>query len=288
MVKLNENCHSVWKLGTVTEAYSQRLGIGDVAVFENIKINYFLMQNIDTKAEYLTSSGNIANTLLCAAFSTRTNPVSELYNMDCVEGMKHYPDKYFDLVIVDPPYGLDFGSFNRTNTDSSGNRYKANKYKNGSWDLSIPEMKYFIELFRVSKNPVIWGGNYFDLPPTQCFLFWYKQNPVENFSDGEMAWTSFKRPAMCFDYRYYGNIQGKSNADDKIHPTQKPKELYYWILKKLAEPGQRILDTHVGSGSSRIACFNEGFDFVGFEIDKEYCELSDKRFINETKQQRLF
>jgi site-specific DNA-methyltransferase (adenine-specific) len=215
-------------------------------------------------------------------------PVSEVYNMDCIAGMKEYPDKYFDLAIVDPPYGINMGKFNRTNKDSNGKRFKANKYHNAAWDNSIPDEEYFTELFRVSKEQIIWGGNYFDLPPTQCFIFWYKQNPVSNFSDGELAWTSFKKPAKCFDFRYYGGLEGKTSASEKIHPTQKPIKLYEWTLNNFGMGGGKILDTHLGSGSSRIAAYKMGFHFVGFELDKEYYEAQEKRFQLAIKQKSLF
>lgn len=208
----------------------------------------------------------------------------DLKNIDCIEYMKTCKDKEFDLAVVDPPYGLGFGSFNRTNTASDGTRYKANKYHNGDWDKAIPTDEYFEQLMRVSKNQIIWGGNYFPLPPTQCFLFWYKQNPVPNFADGELAWTSFSKPALCFDYRYYGNLEGKTAAPDKIHPTQKPKQLYKWIYENFVDAGQRVLDTHLGSGSSAIAAHYAGIDFVGTEINTTYFEAMQKRFKNETAQ----
>ena len=138
----------------------------------------------------------------------------DLRNIDCVELMKQYPDKHFDLAIVDPPYGIGFSDYER---GAMGIKVKERYTKNGKkdWDKGIPTDEYFEQLFRVSKNQIIWGGNYFDLPPTQCFIFWYKQNPVPNFADGEMAWTSFAKPAMCFDYRYYGNLQGKTSAKER-------------------------------------------------------------------------
>jgi len=212
-------------------------------------------------------------------------PISEVYNEDNMVGMARYPDGFFSLGIVDPPYALNFGSYNRTNKNANGVRFKANKYHNGNWDNSIPKNDYFEELFRVCENVIVWGGNYFPLPPTQCFVFWYKRNPVKNFSDGEMAWTSFSRPALCFDYKYYGNIQGNTSADKKIHPTQKPVELYKWLLEQFGNGGGRILDTHLGSGSSRIAAYDMGFDFYGWELDKEYFDAAEKRFQDHIKQQ---
>jgi site-specific DNA-methyltransferase (adenine-specific) len=217
--------------------------------------------------------------------------ISEVYNMDCIEGMKQYPDNHFDLAIVDPPYGIGFGEFNRTNKASNGERYKANKYKNSNWDDGIPSDEYFAELMRVSKNQIVWGGNYFPyLWQNGCkgFIYWHKGNPVPNFADGELAWTSFNKVAKQFDFRYYGNLQGKTSAEDKIHPTQKPVALYDWLLQNYAEIGMNILDTHLGSQSSRIAANKAGLDFVGFEIDKEYFDNGNERYDNFISQLRMF
>jgi len=225
--------------------------------------------------------------------------------------MASLPDKAFTVVIADPPYGINFGNFNRTNKDSAGNRYKADKYKNGDWDSGIPDEAYFNEIKRVSENQIIWGGNYyFDiLGNCKGLICWYKHQPVDNFSDCEFAWTSFNKPAKVFDFKYFGNIEGKTSASDKVHPTQKPIDLYRWLNinyvrcktcegkgeifiemgKKGVCPtcsGKRpsILDTHLGSGSSAIAAFNMGIDFVGTEIDKDYYDAAMKRFKNETAQ----
>jgi len=216
---------------------------------------------------------------------------SEVFNMDCIEGMKQYPDKHFELAIVDPPYGINFGEFNRTNKASTGERVKANKYKNSNWDDSIPNDLYFNELKRVSQNQIVWGGNYFPqlwLNGCKGFIFWFKGNPVENFSDGELAWTSFNKVAKQFDYRYYGNLQGKTSAIEKIHPTQKPIDLYKWLLQNYAKEGDKILDTHLGSGSSRISAYDMGFEFTGFELDKDYFDASEKRFQQHIQQLTLF
>jgi len=204
-----------------------------------------------------------------------------------MELMARYPDNYFDLAIVDPPYGIGFSGYER---GGCGNKVKERYTKNGKkdWDKGIPTKEYFDELFRVSKNQIIWGGNYFDLPPTQCFIFWYKQNPVTNFADGELSWTSFKKPALCFDYRYYGNLSGKTSAEAKMHPTQKPIELYKYCLDKLAKKGDKILDTHLGSGSIAIACHDYGFDLTACELDKEYFDKAIKRIDNHKSQQKLF
>lgn len=212
-------------------------------------------------------------------------------NEDNMDLMARYPDNYFDLAIVDPPYGIGFSEFNRTNKTTNGTRVKANKYKNSNWDDSIPSDEYFIELKRVSKNIIVWGGNYFPkLWENGCkgFIFWYKGNPVPNFADGELAYTSFNKVAKQFDFRYYGALQGKTSAEDKIHPTQKPKELYKWLLDNYAEEGDKILDTHLGSGSIAIACHDYGFDLTACELDKEYYDKAIQRIINHTNQQKLF
>lgn len=214
-----------------------------------------------------------------------------------MELMARYPDNHFDLAIVDPPYGISFGEFNRTNKSSNGERYKANKYKNSKWDDSIPTEEYFIELMRVSKNQIVWGGNYFPyLWKNGCkgFIFWYKANPVPNFSDGELAWSSFDKVAKQFDYRYYGNLQGKSSAENKIHPTQKPIALYEWLFKNYAQEGFKILDTHIGSGSIAIALDNMNkiekmnLTLKGCELDEDYYKQTINRIKEKTSWQSLF
>ena len=199
--------------------------------------------------------------------------VSEVYNIDCIEGMRHYTDKYFDLAICDPPYGIDINSSGRLG------HYGGKK----KWDDMIPPLEYFTELFRVSRNQIIWGGNYFNLPPTRCFLIWDKQQPEDvSFASCEYAWTSFNQSAKTFYMR-------PQNADNvRIHPTQKPEKLYDWIISKYANKGMKILDTHLGSGSSRISAYFNHCDFVGFEIDKDYIKASDKRFKDAVSQMRLF
>jgi site-specific DNA-methyltransferase (adenine-specific) len=235
----------------------------------------------------------------------RKEPISETYLMDCMDYMKQFPDKHFELAIVDPPYGIGFGQFNRTNKDSNGVRYKSNKYKNSNWDDSAPPQDYFIELQRVSKNQIIWGGNYFkslhgldneNLKEYNQFwdwvkqdtstgwIVWYKRNPVPNFADCELAWTSFDTHVL-FDYMYYGNI----NRDTvQLHPTQKPVALYKWLLHNYAKQGNKILDTHLGSQSSRIAAHQMGFDFYGTELDPDYFEQGNKRFEQYRSQLTLF
>ena len=205
--------------------------------------------------------------------------------------MARYPDKYFDLAIVDPPYGINFGEFNRTNKASDGTRVKANKYKHSNWDDSIPKEDYFIELFRISKNQIIWGGNYFPYIWNyggKGFIYWHKGNPVPNFSDGELAWTSFNKVAKQFDYRYYGGLEGNTSASEKYHPTQKPVKLYEWLLINYAKEGDKILDTHLGSGSIAIACHNLGFDLTACELDTDYYNAAIKRIEQHKAQLTIF
>jgi site-specific DNA-methyltransferase (adenine-specific) len=230
--------------------------------------------------------------------------------------MKRYPNQYFDLAIVDPPYGinapnmtmgsnpnrkgrdergeLQYGNVstaqkikkNRLQRLNSGGGKLKNRILNTSkieWDYEKPTAEYFEQLFRVSKNQIIWGGNYFNLPPTRCFIVWNKNQPWENFSQAELAWTSFDGPAKLFTY----SNTGGANREKKIHPTQKPVYLYDYCLKYFAKQGYKILDTHLGSGSSRISCYKAKLDFTGIEIDQQYFNESEKRFKLETSQLKL-
>jgi len=199
--------------------------------------------------------------------------LKHFYNMDCMEAMKEIPDKYFDLAIVDPPYGISI-------TDS-GRLGKYNKNDN-RWDDDVPTDEYFKELFRVSKNQIIWGGNYFVLPATRCYVIWDKKQPEGlSFAMSEFAWTSFDRSAKTF---YRSPMQDKN----RFHPTQKPVALYEWLLNNYAKQGDKILDTHVGSASSLIACHNLGFDYVGFELDTDYYNQATKRLERHKSQLNLF
>lgn len=223
------------------------------------------------------------------------------YNMDCMQGMKEFPDKYFDLAIVDPPYGGGnkdydavsqryggrFARYSKENikADRVGGTW-ASKYGKhiADWDIA-PDKEYFDELFRVSKNQIIWGANYFNMPPTRCFVVWRKLTISENFSMAmaEYAWTSFNGNSKVFECA----PQGK--ADDKrFHPTQKPIALYEWLLSKYAKPNDIILDTHVGSASSLIACYRAQHKFVGFELDTDYYKKARERLEIEQAQYSIF
>lgn len=204
-------------------------------------------------------------------------------NEDNMLLMARYPDNYFDLAIVDPPYGIE----EITGKESANNRGKINKQrvfgqqsaKFKEWDKT-PTKDYFFELMRVSKNQIIWGGNYFDLPKYRHPIVWDKCQPWENFSQIELAWTSFNKPASLFKF--------DNRTGDKIHPTQKPIQLYKWILDKYAKQGDKILDTHLGSGSIAIACHDYKYELTACELDKEYYDKALQRIYNHVAQQTLF
>ncbi|MCL2861024.1 MAG: site-specific DNA-methyltransferase [Firmicutes bacterium] len=222
--------------------------------------------------------------------------LNKLHNLDCMEGMRDIPDKFFELAIVDPPYGSDSEKNElgcHFNGRGRGAKYKIEriggtwqkKYegKINHWDIA-PSQKYFDELFRVSKNQIIFGGNYFALPQTRCFIVWDKKQH-ENFTMAmaEYAWTSFNENAKIFRHVPRGTAQ-----EPRFHPTQKPVALYEWLLNKYAKPGDKILDTHVGSASSLIACHKLGFQFLGFELDETYFRLATDRLNKAKAQVSLF
>ena len=196
---------------------------------------------------------------------------------DCMAYMPKFPDKYFDLAIVDPPYGI--------NINNNMGRRRGDKqsiYPKAYWDNTPPDSIYFDELFRISKWCVIWGGNYFNLPPTKCFIIWRKPQITEDmsFSMCEYAWTNLEGTSKEW--------VGVSNEKDRIHATQKPIALYKWLLNKYAKAGDKILDTHVGSASSLIACHELGFKYIGFEKDPYYYELAKNRLDNYSAQMNIF
>ena len=199
----------------------------------------------------------------------------QVFNIDCMEAMREMPDKAFELAIVDPPYGIGVDKMTMFDGAKKQNRHK-------EYSDVAPQENYFLELFRVSQNQIIWGGNYFNLPPTRCYLSWDK---IQEFSgaDFELAWTSFNKPSKTFRM-----CRAEAYGNGTIHPTQKPVALYEWLLTHYAKPGDKILDTHLGSGSSRIAAYNLGFDFVGCEIDKDYFDAQEKRFAAHAAQTSLF
>ena len=195
------------------------------------------------------------------------------YNCDCMDLLKQTTDNYYELSIVDPPYGLGKSVVN------SGGRFKKYQNKNGNWDMEIPTNEYFKELFRISKEQIIFGGNYFDLPKNKCFIVWDKKQPQGiSFAMAEYAWASFDKVAQIFSLRSQGQEQ-------RFHPTQKPVKLYEWILMNYAKEGDKILDTHRGSASLDIACHNLGFDLVTCELDTDYFNDGNKRLKQHQNQQ---
>lgn len=202
----------------------------------------------------------------------------DLRNCDCMALMAEFPDKHFELAIVDPPYGIGM---------SGGNvGYKgANDFVRKEWDTTIPEDEYFIQLFRVSKIQIIWGGNYFPLPPSRCFIVWDKGAGFKGrtYAEAELAWCSLDANAKVFSW----DPLAKGDYHGKIHPTQKPVALYRWLLHSYAKPGDKILDTHLGSGSIAIACHEKGFDLTGSELDADYFAAMQKRLANAMAQQVL-
>lgn len=212
------------------------------------------------------------------------------YNMDCMEGMKQFPDKYFDLAIVDVPYGIgECGDKNHTRSKIA----KAKDYKAFSGnDLQAPDKQYFDELFRVSKNQIIFGANHFisKIPyDSHCWIVWDKDNGENDFADCELAWTSFDSAVRRLKYRWSGMLQeNMKNKEFRIHPTQKPIALYEWLLNRYAKDGDIILDTHVGSASSLIACHRTRHNFIGFELDEHYYKLSKERLEREMAQMTIF
>ena len=224
--------------------------------------------------------------------------LNKLYNMDCMDGMKQFPDKYFDLAVVDPPYGIGIGNMNFTKSGAirpSRNVLAVRRdYRmEEDWDKARPDKNYFNELMRISKNQIIWGGNYFSdiLPASKSFIVWDKRTNEKynnDFADCEIAWCS-KGVARIFRYLWCGMLQ--DNMKDKelrIHPTQKPVDLYNWILRHYAKPSYKIIDTHAGSASSLVACEQSGFDYIGFEIDNNYYNMALKRLEAEKSQIKLF
>ena len=221
----------------------------------------------------------------------------DLRNMDCMELMAQFPDKHFELAIVDPPYGIDI--FKRHRSVPEGAKYTAHKkggnwlaHKPKKWDNCIPDADYFAELFRVSKNQIIWGANYLveHLPPSKGWIVWHKLPDGMAQSKCELAFSSFDKSLQyvrLMTNEHIGFMGWASGDMPRIHPTQKPVALYKWLLKNYAKEGDKILDTHLGSGSIAIACWDGGFDLTGSELDTDYFAAMQKRIANHTAQGRL-
>jgi site-specific DNA-methyltransferase (adenine-specific) len=204
--------------------------------------------------------------------------INKIHNQDCLEAMREMSDNQFDLAIVDPPYGIGM-SKGAGETRGDGKK-KKDLYTPKEWDNERPSKEYFNELIRVSQNQIIWGGNYFSdlLKASRCWIYWRKKMGG-NYSDGELAWTSFNKILKEYTKR--------PQQGNRIHPTQKPVKLYEWLLMNYAKEGDKILDTHLGSGSIAIACHNLGFDLTGYELDKEYFDNAIKRIKNHQAQLRI-
>ena len=207
-------------------------------------------------------------------------------NDDCMNVMKDYPNGYFDLAIVDPPYGI---SEDGAKNHSRGLLAEPTKFTPKDWDKNSPDKSYFDELLRISNNQIIFGANHFisKIPyNSSCWIVWDKQNGTTDFADCELAWTSFKTAVRKYEFMWNGMLQGDmKNKQKRIHPTQKPIQLYDWILRNYAKKDYKIVDTHLGSGSIAIACHNFGVkEFVGIEIDKEYFDSSKERFEKDTRK----
>lgn len=221
----------------------------------------------------------------------------QITNEDNMHLMSRYPDNYFDLAIVDPPYGIGASADSRVGGSYSVNmggvkrKVAAKAYTPKDWDFEKPTLEYWQELKRVSKNQIVWGGNYFveNLTDSSCWVVWNKRNGENNNADCELAWTSFKTAVRMFDWKWNGMLQqNMKNKEERIHPTQKPKALYEWLLMNYAESGNKILDTHLGSGSIAIACHDYGFELTACELDSEYYEKAIQRIKNHVAQQKLF
>ena len=209
---------------------------------------------------------------------------NEVHNIDCLEYMKTLPDKFFDLAIADPPYGIgEDGAKNHSRSKMA----KAQEYAPKEWDRHAPGTEFFYEVRRVSKNQIIWGANHFisRIPfDSPCWIVWDKENGENDFADCELAWSSFPTAVRRFKFRWAGMLQGNmAHKESRIHPTQKPVALYAWILKNYAQPGDKIFDPMMGSQSSRIAAYKMGFDYVGCELDPDYFAAGCARFDRECR-----
>lgn len=219
-------------------------------------------------------------------------PISIVQNRDCMEAMAEFPDKFFELAIVDPPYGSSNIVGGYTNGIGGKGVAAQKKYCKSLWSFSAPDKVYFNKLFRVSKNQIIFGANHFieNMPfNSSAWVVWDKENGNTGYADCELAWTSFNSAVRKFSFMWNGMLQGNMKAKEtRVHPTQKPIALYKWLLQNYAKPGDKILDTHLGSGSSRIAAWDMGFDFWGYETDVDYYNDEEKRFAAHIAKPALF
>lgn len=233
------------------------------------------IENYKDKHEYISESGIR----------------SVVYLMDCMEGLKQTPDNYYSLALVDPPYGINADIKNSTNKKQSKKSASNSKnYGDQKWDADVPTKEYFIELFRVSKEQIIWGVNYYPFDfLSGGRIYWDKCVTMPTYSDGELAYCSLLNSIKSVQIAWHGMIQqNMKNKEQRIHPTQKPVALYEWLIKNYAKENDKILDTHLGSGSSRIAASKANLPFMGFELDEDYFMVSVKRFEQYVAQKSLF
>ena len=232
----------------------------------------------DTNAQFTTEPANSGKPLLCAGAVSKDG--ISLIHGDCLQALKSYGDNYFDVAIVDPPYGIGFSSKKQSNFGKGGINHE---YK--GWDEEIPKAEYWEQLFRVSKNQIVWGANYMTefLKPSRCWISWYKMQEFST-NEFELAWTSFDGTCKQFNL---SRVQAYAGSN-KIHPTEKPIKLYKWLLENYTSEGDLILDTHLGSGSIAIACHQMKRKLIGYEIDAEYYKKACKRFEEETRQTALW
>ena len=239
-----------------------------------------------TEAQITTESPAFAKPLLYAGAVDKAQ--ISIYNEDCLQALKAMADKQFDLAIVDPPYGIGMDS---THFKTKSSNAKPNDYGKKDWDNAIPNKEYFNELLRVSRHQIVWGGNYFveNLTNSSCWVVWDKDNGDSIHADCELAWTSFKTGVKKVKWLWHGmRQQNMKNKEKRIHPTQKPVALYRWLLYEFAKEGDKILDTHLGSGSIAIACWDMGYDLTAYEVDKEYYDNACKRLETHKAQLTLW
>ena len=215
-----------------------------------------------------------------------------LINADCLDIMRDLKDNSFSLAIVDPPYGIGASDYQRGGTQHGNSLARCKVYDKKQWDFYPPPSDYFTELRRISKNQIIWGANHFisRMPlDASCWVVWDKDNGTNNYADCELAWTSFDCAVRKFKYRWHGMLQeNMKDKEERIHPTQKPVALYKWLLSKFANPGDTIIDTHLGSGSICIAAHDLGFKMLGIELDTQYYQMAKQRLLYHQAQSNLF
>ena len=242
--------------------------------------------SLHTKVDLENGSPAFAKPVLYAGAVEKAQ--ISIYNEDCLQALKAMADKQFDLAIVDPPYGIGMDS---THFKTKSSNAKPNDYGKKDWDNAIPNKEYFNELLRVSRHQIVWGGNYFveNLTNSSCWVVWDKDNGDSIHADCELAWTSFKTGVKKVKWLWHGmRQQNMKNKEKRIHPTQKPVALYRWLLYEFAKEGDKILDTHLGSGSIAIACWDMGYDLTAYEVDKEYYDNACKRLETHKAQLTLW